>query len=193
MDDDAVKLALADIEATDDLLERALKLAGLVTTLFAERGFPLVVVGESAVEFYTEGNYMSGDIDFCRKTLKSPSPRLVQEIAERLGGRGVGRNWIVCGLYLDFLGLLESETSRSERIVETPFGKVFLLPPELCLVERVLFAEQDKECEASARQMMAAVLHDPAFDWQEARRLAASRDFDVLDRLEVMKTEVSNG
>lgn len=54
MDDDAVKLALADIEATDDLLERALKLAGLVTTLFAERGFPLVVVGESAVEFYTE-------------------------------------------------------------------------------------------------------------------------------------------
>ena len=47
--------ARADIEATDDLLERALKLAGLLATLFQERGYPLVVVGGSAVEFYTEG------------------------------------------------------------------------------------------------------------------------------------------
>ena len=40
-----VKAAVADIEATPDLLERALKLSGLVTTLFQKRGFPLVVVG----------------------------------------------------------------------------------------------------------------------------------------------------
>ncbi len=66
--------ARADIEATGDLLERALKLAGLLATLFQERGFPLVVVGGSAVEFYTEGGYMSGDIDFCRKTLKAIPP-----------------------------------------------------------------------------------------------------------------------
>ena len=47
--------ARADIEATGDLLERALKLAGLLATLFQECGYPLVVVGGSAVEFYTEG------------------------------------------------------------------------------------------------------------------------------------------
>lgn len=33
----------ADIEATMDLLERAMKLSGLLTTLFRERGFPLVI------------------------------------------------------------------------------------------------------------------------------------------------------
>ena len=77
--------ARADIEATGDLLERALKLAGLLATLFQECGYPLVVVGGSAVEFYTEGGYMSGDIDFCRKTLKPIPPRLMQEIAESLG------------------------------------------------------------------------------------------------------------
>ncbi len=49
-----------DINGTDDLLERALKLSGLVTSLFRESGFGLVVVGGSAVEFYTEGDYMSG-------------------------------------------------------------------------------------------------------------------------------------
>jgi len=50
------------------MLERAMKLSGLITTLFASHGFPLVV-GGSAVEFYTEGGYMSGDIDFRRKSL----------------------------------------------------------------------------------------------------------------------------
>ena len=109
MTDEAIAAAKADIEATSDLLERALKLSGLITTLFAERGFHLVVVGGSAVEFYTEGGYMSGDIDFCRKTLKAIPPRIMQEVAERLGGKGLGRNWLICGLYVDILGLLESE------------------------------------------------------------------------------------
>lgn len=86
-----IKKAKCDIEATADLLERAMKLSGLVTTLFQERGFALVVVGGSAVEFYTEGGY----------------------------------------------------------------------------------AEQDAECVASARQMMASALADASFDWTEAKRLAA--------------------
>ena len=63
-----IEAAKSDILATEDLLERALKLSGLVTALFAEQGYRLVVVGGSAVEFYTEGGYMSGDIDFCRSS-----------------------------------------------------------------------------------------------------------------------------
>jgi len=183
--------AKSDIEATADLLERAMKLAGLVTTLFRERGFPLVVVGGSAVEFYTEGGYMSGDIDFCRKTLKAVPPRLMQEVAESLGGKGLGRNWLVCGLYVDILGILESETILAERTVETPYGAVKVIPPELALVERVLYAQQDAECVASARQMMAAALKDGDFDWNEAERLAAMPDFRVADELLALKKEVS--
>ena len=191
MTDEAIATAKADIEATGDLLERALKLSGLITTLFAERGFPLVVVGGSAVEFYTEGGYMSGDIDFCRKTLKAIPPRIMQEIAERLGGKGLGRNWLICGLYVDILGLLESETVLPDRIVQTPYGEVRMLPPELALVERVLFAEQDSECVASARQMMAAALKDANFDWTEAERLAALRDFSVLPQMRRLKEEIA--
>ena len=191
MTDEAIATAKADIEATGDLLERALKLSGLVTTLFAERGFPLVVVGGSAVEFYTEGGYMSGDIDFCRKTLKAIPPRIMQEVAERLGGKGLGRNWLICGLYVDILGLLESETDLPDRVVQTPYGEVRMLPPELALVERVLFAEQDAECVASARQMMAAALKDADFDWAEAERLAALRDFSVLPQMRRLKEEIA--
>lgn len=192
MTDDEIALARTDIEATADLLARAMKLSGLVTTLFQERGFPLVVVGGSAVEFYTEGGYMSGDIDFCRKTLKSVPPRLMQEIAERLGGRGLGRNWLICGLYVDLLGLLESVTTLSERIVKTPYGDVRILPPELALVERILFAEQDAECVLSARQMMVAALKDEVFDWAEAERLADLPDFKVLSQLKALRKELSD-
>ena len=192
MTDEAIATARADIEATGDLLERALKLSGLITTLFAERGFPLVVVGGSAVEFYTEGGYMSGDIDFCRKTLKAIPPRIMQEVAEMLGGKGLGRSWLICGLYVDILGLLESETGLADRIVQTPYGEVRMLPPELALVERVLFAEQDAECVAAARQMMASALKDANFDWAEAERLAALRDFSVLPQMRRLKEEIAN-
>ena len=187
-----IKKAKCDIEATADLLERAMKLSGLVTTLFQERGFPLVVVGGSAVEFYTEGGYMSGDIDFCRKTLKAVPPRLMQEIAESLGGKGLGRNWLICGLYVDLLGILETESTLPERLLETPYGTVRILPPELALVERILYAEQDAECVASARQMMASALADATFDWTEARRLATLPDFAVAEQLETLKREIAD-
>ena len=194
MTDEAIAAAKADIEATGDLLERALKLSGLVTTLFAERGFPLVVVGGSAVEFYTEGGYMSGDIDFCRKTLKAIPPRIMQEVVAKLGGKGVARSWFVCGLYVDLLGVLESESTKPNRELETPYGTVSVIPPELALVERVLFAycPPTAECVPSARQMMVAALKDDRFDWTEAERLADSPDFKILDEFKRLKQEMSD-
>lgn len=192
MKQDELTRAKVDIESTGDLLERAMKLAGLITTLFAERGFHLVVVGGSAVEFYTEGGYMSGDIDFCRKTFRTIPPRLMQEVAESLGGKGLGRNWLICGLYVDILGPLESETIKAERSVLTPYGEVKMIAPELALVERILFAEQDKECIRSARQMMASAINDELFDWSEAERLADLSDFKVLDSLRKLREDVTN-
>ena len=43
-----VTTAMRDIEASTDLLERALKLSGVVSTLFSEAGWPLMVVGQAA-------------------------------------------------------------------------------------------------------------------------------------------------
>lgn len=186
-----IEAARRDIEATGDLLERALKFSGLVTSLFQAHGVHLVVVGGSAVEFYTEGGYMSGDIDFCRRSLKAPSPRLVREILLPLGGKCIGRNWQVCGLFVDILGIAEAETSKDFKEVETPYGKVRILPPELALVERVFYSLDSEECVASARQMMASALEDKEFDWQEAERIAALPDFAVLEELRGLKEEIS--
>lgn len=183
--------ARADIEATDDLLARALKLAGLLTTLFRQQGISLVVVGGSAVEFYTEGGYMSGGIDFCRRSLKAPTPRQIHDILVPLGGRCIGRNWQVCGLFVDMLGIVEIETAKGFKSVETPYGVVKLIPPELALVERVLYATDSDECVASARQMMASALTDDDFDWQEAERIADLPDFKVLEELRSLREEMT--
>ena len=190
-----VKKAVAEIETTTDLLERALKLSGLITTMFQQRGFPLVVVGGSAVEFYTEGGYMSGDIDFCRRSLNAIPPRVMQEVISELGGKGVSRSWVVCGLYIDLLGLLECETTLPMRELETPYGVVRMIPPELALVERVLIANYppSQELAVTARKMMVAAMNDPAFNWTEAERLAALPDFGVLAELRALKEEVSRG
>ena len=190
-----IKAAMADIESTSDLLERALKLSGLITTLFQRHGFPLVVVGGSAVEFYTEGGYMSGDIDFCRKTLNAIPPRLMQEIIAELGGKGVARSWEVCGLYVDLLGILENESVLPNRELETPYGTVRIIPPELALVERILIAYYPPSVEllVTARKMMVAALGDSNFNWNEAERLAALPSFGVLEELRKLRMEVGNG
>ncbi len=190
-----IKAAMADIESTSDLLERALKLSGLITTLFQRHGFPLVVVGGSAVEFYTEGGYMSGDIDFCRKTLNAIPPRLMQEIIAELGGKGVARSWEVCGLYVDLLGILENESVLPNRELETPYGTVRIIPPELALVERILIAYYPPSAEllVTARKMMVAALGDSNFNWNEAERLAALPSFGVLAELRKLRMEVGNG
>ena len=190
-----IRKAIADITSTSDLLERALKLAGLITTLFQQHGFPLVVVGGSAVEFYTEGGYMSGDIDFCRKSLNAIPPRLMQEIISELGGKGVARSWEVCGLYVDLLGILENESVLPDRELETPFGTVRVIPPELALVERILvaFYPPSSELLTTARKMMVAAVGDPNFNWDDAERLAALPSFGVLEELRRLRVEVCNG
>lgn len=182
--------ARADIESTTDLLVRAMKLSGLITTLFREQGFPLVVVGGSAVEFYTVGGYMSGDIDFCRRSLRGPSLRMIKEILEPLGGKCIGRNWQVCGIFVDILGIVETETVKDFKELETPYGNVSILPPELALVERVFYAMDSEECVASAKQMMAAALEDKDFDWAEAERIAGLPSFRVLGELKKLKGEM---
>lgn len=191
-----VKRAIEDIVTTEDLLERALKLSGLVSTLFADVGFNLVVVGGSAVEFYTEGGYMSGDIDFCRLELHHIPLRLAQDVMAELGATGGPRSWQACGLFVDMLGFLENESTAPMRTVETPYGSVTLVPRELALVERVLAAyypQMSEEALKVAKQMIASSLQDPSMDWAEVERLANLNDFRILEELKRLKAEVEDG
>jgi hypothetical protein len=190
-----LQLKLREIESTADLLEKSLKLAGLVTHVFSQAGWSLAVVGGSAVEFYTEGAYMSGDIDFCRC---SPDPiplRKAQDLMAKLGATGGPRSWKVAGLFIDLLGFLENEAKTPLRTIQTPYGAISLIPAELALVERVMLAyypQPDADALDIARKFMAVCLSGGTpVNWDEVARLSALASFDVSRELEKLKREIT--
>ncbi|NLB68268.1 MAG: hypothetical protein GX804_01070 [Lentisphaerae bacterium] len=187
---------LQDIEATSDLLERGVKLAGAVSKVFADAGHELVVVGGSAVEIYTEGAYMSGDIDFCRRNLAPIPLRQAQDIMSLLGATGGPRSWKVAGLYIDLLGLLENESLAPCRTIDTPYGPVTVMPPELVLVERALSAfypQVSQDARDVAQKMLVACISGcTPVDWEEIDRLASLPEFNIKDELALLKKETED-
>ncbi len=190
------KAEIEKIAAIPDLLSRALQLAGLLTRIFREAGWDLVVVGGAAVEFYTEGAYMSGDIDVCRTNLTPIPPRIAQDLIAQLDGTGGPRSWRVAGLYIDLLGLLENEAKSPCRKMETPYGEIAIAPAELMLVERILpafYPRADAGALAIAKKFMAVCVSGATpVDWSEVERLAALPAFNILAETRALKREVAH-
>jgi hypothetical protein len=182
MTQDAIESALADITVEADPTLKHLKLASLVSAVFGERGIDLVVVGGSAIEFYTEGAYVSGDLDLCIAAAPGPvGARTRQEIMGQLRATGGPRSWQVAGAYLDVLGTFENLARTPVRRLEGPFGEIRVCPVEELIVERVLVSRYPQEyapARECAKKMLAAALQEEvATDWPEVKRLAESRAY----------------
>lgn len=76
------------LAAVEDRLERRLRFAAWLTAALAPYGVRPVVVGGHALEFYTLGDYATGDIDMVCPDL-APVKRVLQEA----GFRQEGRHW----------------------------------------------------------------------------------------------------
>lgn len=190
-----IQRALADIAKEIDPTLKHLKLASLVSAVFRERGVELVVVGGSAIEFYTEGGYVSGDVDLCVLPPGRLDPRTRQELMGRVGGVGGPRNWQVAGQYVDLLGPVETLAQTPFRQLQAPYGLVRLISPEDLLVERVLTAvypQRYEPAEWCARKLATVALAGHLeMDWQEVRRLAARPEYGILPEVEQLVTEVA--
>ena len=168
--------ALGDIGRETDPTLKHLKLASLCSAVFAEQGIELVVVGGSAIEFYTDGAYTS-DVDLCVIRAKSPlTARLRQEIMGQLDAKGGPRSWEVSGAYVDVLGPFENLARTSIRTLTGPYGEVRISPIEELIVERVLVSHYPQDYPPAldcARKLVAAALQgEVEADWQEVNRLA---------------------
>lgn len=183
MSPEQIQQALADVTAETDPTLKHLKLASLVSAVFRERGVELVVVGGSAIEFYTEGAYVSGDLDLC---VESSSVQLTalrrQEIMAQLHARGGPRSWQVCGLFVDVLAGFENLARTPIRRLHGPSGLVRIAPVEELIVERVLISRYPGDFpparECALKLLAAALLEEVETDWAEVKRLAQSNAYN---------------
>lgn len=191
-----IQQELRGIESEPDLASKALKLAMLVASLFREIGYEIVVVGGSAIEFYTNGDYMSGDVDVCFHHSRRPELRLVADVMAKLGATGGPRSFKVAGLFVDILGEMESCARTPCRKMQNADGSrhVLLAQPEDLLAERVLmslYPDRDELSLACARKLVqACVRGDVQVDWQEALRVAALPEYRVEKELAELIEEV---
>jgi len=186
--------AVAEVTAESDPTTKHLKLASLCAAVFREHGIRLVVVGGSAIEFYTEGAYVSGDLDLCVEfTPTSLTPHLRQEIMARLGAIGGPRSWQVAGAFVDVLAGFENLARTPIRTLNGPYGEVRISPVEELIVERVLIGHYTGEYPpaiACAKKLIAAALQgEVETDWQEVRRLAESGAYQNWDRVKALIDE----
>ena len=137
---------------------------------------------------------MSGDIDFCRLNPQPVPLRQAQDLMGKLKATGGPRSWLVGDLYVDLLGLLENEARTACREIDTPCGRISIIPVEQVLVERVLSAfypASDSEARDAARKLLAVCLAGRTpVDWDEVDRLAALSSFDVAEQMTGLKAEV---
>ena len=164
--------------------------------MFRDAGVEIVVVGGSAIEFYTEGAYTSGDLDLCLVSPGSLSLRRRQELMGKLQAEGGPRSWRVAGLFVDLLGHVENFARTQRREIAGPYGLVQVFQPEDLLVERVLvstYPRPNEEARDCARKLLAVALRGQLeMDWPEVRRLAALPEYDNLAACEHLVAEVSD-
>lgn len=197
MDAQIIKTALADITAEKDPTLKSQKLASICSALFRERGIELIVVGGSAIEFYTEGAYASGDLDLCYSGDSKPlSLRLRQELMGELKGEGGPRSWQVAGMFVDILGQIETLAKTPFRKLDAPYGQINIAQPEELLVERVLvsFYPGDNETARNcAKAFLATALRgEIELDWNEVKRLAVRPEYRILPQCEKLVKEVAD-
>lgn len=173
------------IENETDLCVRAQRVATLTAERFRQFGFETAVVGGSAIEFYTAGDYMSGDVDLAFVGKARPEPRTIAEALAPLGtSTGSVRTYKIGGIFVDVLGELDTWANTPLReLIDEEGALLRLIQPEDLLPHRILVATYPTEQPAAmqaARKLLAVCLQGKVVvDWDEMRRVAALPAYKV--------------
>lgn len=183
---------LESIRKETDQNRKNLLVAEVVSELLRGIGTEPVVVGGSAVEFYTDGEYVSGDVDICFDGARLPTPRERETILTAAGESVSMRCWNIAGVIVDLLGRLET----SARGPLQQLGELRLIQIEDLIAERILVAtvpQFDPARWQVAKILLAAGWKNfVALDRTELQRIAESPDYRVAEELRRMIAELEN-
>ncbi|MGI8435318.1 MAG: hypothetical protein ACR2NX_00190 [Chthoniobacterales bacterium] len=187
---DSLAERLASIRAEQDQNRKNLRVAEIVSELFRAAGTAPVIVGGSAVEFYTDGAYVSADVDVCFSGARLPTPRERESVLAEAGTSLGLRTWQIADVVVDLLGVIETSA-------QTPFqnlGTLTLIQIEDLIAERILVATTprfDSERWRVAKVLFAVALQRlVAFDPVELERIANSPDYRVGPDLQRLRREI---
>jgi len=145
----------------------------------------IVVVGGSAIEIYTAGGYVSGDIDLC-----GPA-EILTRVLKRWGFEQPGREWgrIDWGIVVDIVGRFPSGSMKLTRVVDTPHGPVRVGAVEDLILGRLALIKFWSEPQESVNARMLVRL--PEVDWEYLEFRAKQEN--VADLLRLLRRESRPG
>lgn len=181
---------LESIRQETDQNRKNLLVAEVVSELLRAIGTEPVIVGGSAVEFYTDGAYVSGDVDVCFDGVRLLTPRERETVLAAAGHPVSIRSWNVAGVLVDLLGRLETcARSPLQRL-----GTIRLIQIEDLIAERILIATVprfDPDRWQVAKILLAAGWKNLVrLDRGELERIAQSPEYRIGDELQRMIREI---
>ncbi|MCK4757618.1 MAG: nucleotidyltransferase [Thermoplasmata archaeon] len=180
-------------EASDDVLASALDIErgfqrmvyvmSVITPKLEEIGITAVVIGGSAVEFYTRDWYATGDIDLA---VNKPTKKQMGEVMENLGFKNLGRMWIreELNLYIEAPGNISDIDLEKITRVETDMGYTNIIGLEDIIIDRVQAAEHWKsESDREQAVRIGAMFYDD-IDWKYIRTICKKEgSWATLDKV----------
>lgn len=183
--------ALLSLDSIEDTTERALQLAGLISTLFKLRGITLVVTGQMAF-----GSYANAVSDKPELELAIFSgdrvPRIELDILRgQLRAKGTFDHWKVAGIPVQLLGAATIARRDLCRDFMTDLGIVKLVPAEEITADCILasiYPDTNAEAQTRARLLLINGLSEAfKMDWTALQTLCDRSDYRVGEELARMR------
>ena len=188
--------ALSSLDTLHDSTERALQLAGLLSTLFKIKGVALVVTGRLAFDSYANSTSDKPELELATFTGKL-TPRVVLEVMRgQLHAKGLISHWTVAGIPVaQFLPRIETTIAYRElcRDFTTDHASIVKLLPwrDEITAERILasvYPEVDTEAQTQARLLLINGLTNAfQMDWTVLHQLCHLPEYRVGEELAKMR------
>jgi len=170
--------------------ERTVFVMSIITPRLEEKGIKTVIVGGSAVEFYTKDQYATGDIDLAINRLKRTG---IDSVLADLLFKKVGRMWVRedLALYIETPGDIRDIDMGKVTKVETEEGYAYIIGLEDIILDRILAAEHWKSEKDKEQAIQMASSYWDSIDWKYVREKSKIEKAEkMLDEiLEVAKDE----
>jgi len=155
----------------------------VLTPEFEKEGVRPVIIGGSAVEFYTRNWYATGNIDLAVERVRKDR---IPDIMERHRFRRSGRMWIRedLGLYVEFPGDIDDLDMDRVTVVETDGGHAYVIGLEDIIFDRIQATEHWKSDGDREEAVRMGVVFYQDVDWEYLGGLCREGDSEeMLDRV----------